>query len=184
MRFSILAGAILAFLLSPVAEAAVQFSFQEAGGNVVGTVSGSLDLTGATMLGVPGGSQFTSPGAINPFFGAAGFGSGLDTYSSSSVSFGINLMTTADSSSGAGFGVSSGRVFVPGGYAGEALTGTVSFINADFASLGVTPGTYVISLPDDTVTVSFGSAVVPLPATLPLLLGAVGLSLAAARRRA
>jgi hypothetical protein len=40
-------------------------------------------------------------------------------------------------------------------------------------------------LPNDAVTVRFGpAAVVPLPATLPLLLGGLGLAVAATRKRA
>ena len=46
---------------------------------------------------------------------------------------------------GQGFGI--GLLFVPQGYvSGAALSDSMTFNNATFASLGVTPGTYVVDV--------------------------------------
>jgi hypothetical protein len=79
-------------------------------------------------------------------------------------------------------------VGVPNGYAsGSALSGSLIFQEASFASLGIDPGSYVYELEGspDRVTLRFGNSVapIPVPAALPLLLGALGLGFAALRRR-
>jgi hypothetical protein len=102
-------------------------------------------------------------------------------------SFGDGLLRTATSAAGSLFVIIGADTYVgvPQGYAGEALAGTVTFAGATFDSLGITPGEYVFSLPKDTVTLRFApTAVIPLPASLPLLLGALGAAAFAARSRA
>jgi hypothetical protein len=165
------------------ASASVLWSFQEIGGNVVGTLSGSLDITDADLLGQP-----TSGGSlIYPLVGgifAANLSSPLDQYSIAGPSgFGGGLTTYPDSITGSAFGLDGAlvSVYVPRDYSsGTALSGTMIFESKTLADLGVVPvpGTYVWTLPHDTITVKFGVAATPLPATLPLFasgLGAMGL---------
>ena len=181
-------------LVAPASNAAVLFSFEEAGGDVVGSFSGALDLTGAEHLFL----SFTSGGgAIDPSRAiATAFGSddvtGLDAYQLSfrPSSFGSGGYTPGDAN-GSVFGLDnrSGLLFVPFGYAGGALSGSVSFAGATFASLGINPGEYLFSIPNDTITLSFGGEgggsvnPIPLPAALPLLIGALGLAGVFLRRR-
>jgi hypothetical protein len=58
----------------------------------------------------------------------------------------------------------------------------MTFSGMTFASMGITPrSNIVVSLPNDTIT--FVVADVPAPATLPLMLGGIGLLAGVARRR-
>lgn len=112
----------------------------------------------------------------------------LDLYAgiSGPASFGTGGSTAATATTGSPFFLLSNATVVglPEDYVGEALQSAVTFLGASFASIGIVPGDYVYSLPNDTVTLRFDEpAVIPLPATLPLILGALGLTLAVARRR-
>jgi hypothetical protein len=166
------------------APAAVEFVFEEAGGNVVGTLSGSLDLTGATPVG-----DFSSDkGAVLPRFGILSLpGDGLTYAASGPGDFGQGFpIEIASSASGSSFLAQGNLVGVPIGYSsGQSLSGTMTFLGASFVSLGIDPGTYAYTLQgsNDTVTLRFGTTVVPLPAALPLMLGALGLAFAAVHRR-
>ncbi len=74
---------------------------------------------------------------------------------------------------GMGFG---GELAIATGYmSGDALSGSHTFAGQTFASLGITPGSYDYVLPSDTITLNFAATPVPLPASLLLLLGALGL---------
>lgn len=181
-KFSAATGILCCFLIAGSAQAAVLFSFEETGGDVVGTLSGSLDLEGATPFGpspipldvIRPNAGFVSvsggAGARYAILGPAIFGTG-------SAVFGVG--------DGDAFSVNGGfqAISVPDGYGGGQLNSTLTFAGTTLALLGITPGEYVYSLPNDTVTLRFNAAVIPLPATLPLLLGALGLGLAALRRR-
>lgn len=174
---------ILAFNSAIPASAAVIVSFQDSGSDVVATASGSLDLTGLTF-------QITAP--ISPqVSGAAFFALGptafVAVYSgvTGPASFGSALDTTANSGSGDAFGVlfNTGELLVPESYvSGAALSSSAQWNGESVASLGLTPGTYIYALPDDSITVQIGSSV-PEPATL-WMLGLGCAVLLAARRRA
>ena len=41
-------------------------------------------------------------------------------------------------------------IFVPGSYSSGDLSGTATWLNETFASLGLTPGVYTFALPEDT----------------------------------
>ena len=87
----------------------------------------------------------------------------------------------ADSGSGNYVGVGNVFLRVPSHYISDAaLLDTATYDNATFASLGVTPGTYVWIWGDGTGNQSFTLEIgsTPLPATLPLFAtgrGALGL---------
>ena len=190
----IAAGALCLLLVAAPASASVLWEFDQVGSDVVGTFSGSLDLSNAPF-------NFSGPqnslGYIQPYNtslsgggNVSGAGGTFDSYllSSGPASFGFGTSTIfASSSTGSLFaiqgpGTSSccgtpipGKVYVPEGYGlfslSGPLSGTVTFAGATFSSLGITPGDYVYSLPNDTITLSF---VTPLPAALPLFLSGLG----------
>ena len=67
-----------------------------------------------------------------------------------------------------------GFLTVYSGYvSGTALSGTTTFANQTFASLGLTAGTYTYGIPNDTLTVEIPT--VPEPAAWALMLVGVGL---------
>lgn len=187
IKTTVAAGALALSLMAGSASATVLFAFEETGGNVVGTFSGSLDLTDA----VAAGSE-SLVGGLDPSRAVAALAGVVDSYLAlGPTDFGPGLLALGMAAGDAIWLVGEGsidanaRIGVPSGYAsGGALAGTLMFPGESFASLGVTPGAYVYSLPNDTVTVHFEPAAVPLPAALPLLLGALGFMFAAARRHA
>ncbi len=80
-----------------------------------------------------------------------------------------------------------GFLFVPVGYvSGAALSDSMTFNNATFASLGVTPGTYVWTWgtgANQNFTLQIGGAAVPDGGSTVSLLGCALLGLAALRRK-
>ena len=182
-----LAAIALGFLAcTGTAQAAAVMSFEQVGADVVGTLSGSLDLTGMTSAGL-----YTAANPyIDPSQGVFGTGAGgayQDGYLQqvSGAAFGAGGPTVATATSGDAvflWGLGT-NLWLPDGYAsGDALSGTVTFGGSSFTSLGVDPGDHVFTLASgDTLTVSFNTTV-PEPGDLALV--ALGLSaLGLARRR-
>jgi len=155
-------GIVLGWLLSvQPAEAGYTVTLQQVGPDVVATGSGAIDLTGLTFV------QYT--GLLNPEIGPRGgegqlggivtgpTSSSVDRYfdnetSSGPTSFGSGGLTLASSGSGhmvgtstTCFGAECGRfIFVPRGYvSGTFLSNSATWSGKTFATLGVTPGTYV-----------------------------------------
>jgi hypothetical protein len=168
---------VILLLVVGSAQAAVIVTAVETGGNVVlSSAGGSLDLTGLTFV-----MSFTDvSGSIHPSNGQVYLDDGvgpLDTYSGSisgPLSFGGGAFTHASSGSGDSFGLrpGTGIVWVPGGYvSGSALSGTSTWSGTTFASLGMNPGTYVWTLPNDTFTLN----IVPIPAAVWLFGSGLGL---------
>ncbi len=177
-------GATLA-LAGQATHAAVLYQLDEVGADVVGTVSGSLDLTGLSYIITT--AFITS--YVDPTVGDSVItGPAADLYSGVTVAFatyGTGGLTTTTIESGDVFRIGKSNLAVPANYtSGAALASSVTFQNSSFASLGMTVGSYVYTLPNDTVTLRIGSpAIIPLPATLPALLGALGVGLILGRRR-
>ena len=156
------------------ARADLTITFTEVGPDVVATATGSLDLTGLTYAG----PSYTF-GVVAPFVSSAGVGpvasSLADIYTgaiSGPSSFGTGGAALASSGTGdrvflyplgSQVGVTTGYV------SGGSLSGSSTFANQSFASLGLTAGTYVYTLPSNKITVQVGPAAVPEPATTALL---------------
>jgi hypothetical protein len=175
------------FCVRPVQ--AYTITLEELGSNVVATGSGPLDLTGLSF-DFP---SFQSAG-INPNGAVIVTGSSgpADFYTgfTGPTSFGSGSTTAASSSSGPLVGIAgvNGFLMVPQGYAsGDPLSDSATYTGATFASLGVTPGTYVwtwgTGLENQNFTLIIGGAGVPDGGSTVSLLGCALLGLAALRRK-
>ena len=126
---------------------------QQVGPNVVATGSGPLDLTGLSFQfntglfpgltpSLPAAGTGPTPSALTdayeytaPFAGPTNFGPGTGNGPNSGFGDPVGIFTP-------NFG--NGFLFVPVGYvSNNPLSDSMFFNNATFASLGVTPGTYV-----------------------------------------
>jgi hypothetical protein len=147
------------------ASSGLVFTLEEIGGDVFGTLSGSLDLADAVRGKTSGLSAIGA--RINPPFPFISTGSpegiSVDSYLLSSAPvFGpgeasSDTLTFASMFTGDFFSLSSEfdggdpalvpTALVPEGYAnGTALSASMFFADATFESLGITPGTYVYPL--------------------------------------
>ena len=197
LPLGLVASAAVALLVPAAANATPYVvTLVQQGSNVVATGSGAFDLTGLTLAG--GGTSVASQVGANQGFIAIGPTlTTLDVYTgySGPTSFGTGTNTAATTTSGEDFagifpvGYSAPYLLVRTGYASEdALFGTATYNNASFASLGVTPGTYVWTWgtgADQSFTLDIASvASVPEPASLGMFgLGVLLLGAFAERRR-
>jgi hypothetical protein len=184
-------GIAVTLLFSVQPAQAYSVTLQQVGSNVVATGSGTFNLTGLTFLnsanvngiGVNANSGIISTGPTgsvnvdlyNGFTGPTSFGSG-----------GAFFANTGNGDFVAIQGLVGGQLIVPQGYSGAALSDSMTFNNATFASLGVTPGTYVWSWgrgENQNFTLVIGGAGVPDGGTTVSLLGCALLGLAALRRK-
>lgn len=184
---SLIAGTLSLIVCASSAQAAATMSFQEVGGNVVGTLSGSLNLSGMTFTsGWISNAIGVSP--VEGLFGTGAIGSMQDGYLDQIAggAWGPGGVILASSTTGdAVFMDGAGDdLWLPTGYvSGSALSGTLTFVGASFASLGATPGNHVYTLSSgDTLTVSVGAAV-PEPGSLALALMSMSLLGLSVRRR-
>jgi len=166
-------GVTFLFSVQPVQ--AYTVTLQQVGANVVANGSGAINLTGLTFAS--GG--FVQTGGMGPSIAllVVADGIGLSRYTgfSGPSSFGPGITIINDSSdSGDSVGIVGpafflGRsIFLPAGYvSGTALSDSSTYNAATFASLGVTPGTYVwtwgTGLPNQNFTLQIGSLGVPPP---------------------
>jgi hypothetical protein len=167
-------------------------TLEQIGSNVVANGSGAINLTGLSFLasGTQGGAILQPPiGAIvtgTTDSANVTFFSGF----SGPTSFGSGNGDIASSGSGDRVGIVGlfGQLSVPDGYvSGAALLSSATWNNATFASLGVTPGTYLWSwgtgLPNQNFTLIIGGVGVPDGGSTVSLLGFALLGLAALRRK-
>ena len=168
--------------LGSQARASYIVTFSEVGLNVVANGSGSIDTTGLT----PAGSFFDPTGFIIPANAleiTQPENTGGQEWSgiTGPTSFGSGGQTNASSGSGDVVGVAGagGAVLgLPSGYvSGAPLSSTSTWDNATFASLGLTPGTYVWTWTGGTDDDSYEVVIGAVPEPSPLLLTALGLAL-------
>jgi hypothetical protein len=181
---------LLALVLSVFthqANASAIITIVESGGNVVTSGAGTLDLTGLEFRSVVEGSG----GFINGSIGIVRTGDRGDVFGPDPVSWDTYTGITGPSSFGSGgpegssvgngtgdsFGVYGGNlvdpyIYAPEGYvSGSALSGSMTYFGETFASLGLTEGTYVWVLPNDTLTLN----IVPIPTAVWLFGSGLGL---------
>ena len=169
---------------------AYSVTLEQVGSDVVATGSGPLDLTGLTLVV----TYASLPAQIFPVLGqiVTGSGGATDGYQGSisgPTSFGGVFFTFASSGSGDSVGIfrDTSTLLVPSGYvSGNALSDSATYNNATFASLGVTPGTYVWTWgagANQNFTLVIGAAGVPDGGTTVSLLGFGLLGLTALRRK-
>ena len=194
VRCSLIFTAVTASLFSVRPAEAYTVTLQQMGANVVANGSGAINLTGLTFFlpcidytariwagggviitGPPGGSGDVD--LYTGFTGPTSFGSGFFFFPNT----GSGDIVGIDAQ---GFG---GLLAVPPGYlSGAALSDSMTFNNATFASLGVTPGTYVWTWgarANQNFTLVIGGAGVPDAGSTVSLLGCALLGLAAVRRK-
>jgi hypothetical protein len=168
------------------AAAGVIFTINQVGPDVVITGNGSYNLTGATLVGT--GSQDGFVGGASGAFAVGGPFGPVDLYALTTnpglVSTGPFVNGTPDV--GDRFGLDTvnfgGFLTVPRFYtSGTPLSGSTRFANRTLAGLGLTPGTYVYGIPNDTLTVRVNP--VPEPLSVAVFGGLVTVGGLVARRR-
>jgi len=139
------------------AQAGYTVTLEEIGTDVVATGSRAIDLTGLRFAIGSGASPMIDPNAghnppgdQNPLIFTGPTSSSVDWYflPMRPMSFGSGGLTFASSGSGDMVGIFrtifGDYLVVPAGYvSGTALSDSATYNNATFATLGVTPGTYV-----------------------------------------
>jgi hypothetical protein len=164
-RTFLVCGGLLA-LVTTTARAALTINIQQVGLDVVATSSGSLNLSGLNLylqngstsidfmipssgyiaVGTPGSST-----VYNGFTTSGSMGSGGDFTVASSYSGDLTAPDKGD-----------GYLFLPHNYvSGTAISGSATWSNTDFATLGLTAGSsLVFSWASDSVSVN---VVTPVP---------------------
>jgi hypothetical protein len=187
IRCSLMFIAVTGSLVSIQPAQAYTVTLEEVGSDVVANGGGAIDLTGLSFLfggiAIPNISPNTASLSV-------GQSASVDAYSAISgpASFGSGGFTFANGGSGDAVGVQGLLLLVPQGYvSGIALSDSMTFNNATFASLGVTPGTYEwtwgTGLPNQNFTLVIGGAGVPDGGSTVSLLGFALLGLTALRRK-
>jgi hypothetical protein len=186
MRQALAAIAIAAaFLVCRPAQAIVDISVAEIGGDVVFDASGSLDITGFSVNTVLTGSY----GGIDPsaayFFviPAAGFTTEDVGSLASFAPFGT-IGSVLGVPSGSIFGIGAGNLNLPAGYSSfDPIASSLIIPGHTFASLGLIAGVYNSGLLPSGDFVRLTISAIPVPATLPLLAAGFCLIGLATRKR-
>ena len=174
---------------------AYKVTLREVGANVVANGTGAINLTGLAFFG-PGSFFITtlvpSLGRISTGPPPSGLGS-VDVYRvfSGPANFGSggqhNATESLSSGNFVGIQASVDELFVPHGYiSNSALSSSATWTGATFASLGVTPGTYVWTWgvgANQRFTLIIGGAGVPDGGSTVSFLGFSSFGLAALRRK-
>ena len=194
VRCSLIFTAVTASLFSVQPAQAYTVTLEEVGSNVVANGSGAINLTGLTLNpGFVGGVGIQAD--VAEIITGQPAPAGVDAYRGlmGPMSFGPGDFFAPNTGSGDLVGIvgnflGAGLLFVPQAYvSGAALSNSMTFNNATFAGLGVTPGTYVWSwgtgLPNQNFTLIIGGVGVPDGGSTVSLLGFGLLGLAVLRRK-
>ena len=189
----ILFGIAVTSLFSVQPVQAFTITMEQVGSNVVANGSGAINLTGLTFDGSGSGGAadvFASSGGIsigatvdttlyNGFTGPTSFGSGGVHFANTSSGDFVTIFAS-------GFffqDISLPRTYV----SNAALSDSMTFNSATFATLGVIPGTYTwtwgTGLPNQNFTLVIGRATVPDGGTTVSLFGFALFGLTALRRK-
>ncbi len=178
LAVTIIGGGLISGLTTQKADAAILVRGVETGaGDVVFTLSGSLDVTGLTPNST---NSITGSSRIRPNRGIVRFNptasTSTDVYRNLldnplALIFGDDGTTQADSfSSGDFFFLRADNdntpVRLPAGYSGGSLSGTMTFSGEDFDSLGINPGTYTSGFNSGADTITYQFQEVPEPITI------------------
>jgi hypothetical protein len=199
MRLSVLIGACALFATTAAAQASpyaytdfYTVMLEEVGSNVVANGSGDIGIDGLGVSNVN-----SSPGVQPnlPYIEVGG--SSMDYVVTANIagptSFGSGAYTPPSSSTGATVGIYDNQYIIfPTFYASDTFTSqSMIFSNANFATLGVTPGTYqwtwISGGGSEITTFTLEIGQTPIPAALPLFatgLGALGLLGSRRKRKA
>jgi protein with PEP-CTERM/exosortase system signal len=175
---------------------AYSVTLQQVGSNVVASGSGPINLTGLTFFlpGIDFTARIRAGGGVI-ITGPPGGSGDVDIYTgfTGPTIFGSGFFFFPNTGSGDIVGIDAqssfgGLLAVPPGYiSGTALSDSMTFNNATFASLGVTPGTYVwtwgTGLENQNFTLIIEGAGVPDGGSTVSLLGCALLGLVALRRK-
>ncbi len=170
--------AVTALFSTRPAQAGYIVTLEQVGSDVVATGSGADDLTGLTLRV----SGTLAPGVITANIGIIQIGGSLDnpfidqyTGITGPTSFGSGGTFEANTNSGDFVGIfgRTGNIDVPHGYVSNTpLSDRMTFNNATFSSLGVTPGTYEwtwgTGLPNQNFTLIIGGGT-PTPPPLAII---------------
>ena len=168
---------LLVALFSTIAplRAGIVINMVESGSNVVATISGSIgSLAGATL------DQTSAPGLNFTGLRAdadALFGFSDGTFSSDYNNYFIPIFpsnfgpssayfaaTSSSASANMFFRESPAQMWIDQNYTlGTPVTGTLTWANKSFATLGVTEGSYLWSWTGDSVTLNIGASPAPVP---------------------
>ena len=188
MKLKTAALAMAFALAAGVAQAATfTTNFWQAGSDVQASGQGAFDLDGMTPIG-DGMSEHRIWSVLGFFlFGTQDFMAYGSTFSGPGIfGNGGEVQATQWNGDSAGLWVEQGFFYVPLGYvSGSALSNAATWANTTLADLGLSTGTYSYTFGTNTYNVIVGDAsvpTVPVPATLPLVLAALG-GLALLRRR-
>jgi VPDSG-CTERM motif len=171
-------------------------TLEQMGANVVANGSGAINLTGLSFIEEGSIDPFINPHVAFIVTGQTGSGSTYDGFTGPTT-FGNGVITLPNTSSGDLVGISNSStpfpfLLVPQGYVSNtALSDSMTFNNATFASLGLTPGTYVwtwgTGLANQNFTLQIRSLGVPPPVpdggTTVSLLGFALIGLASLRHK-
>lgn len=177
---------VVVFAIPFTAQASVLIKGSKALGFYEFSYSGQLDLTGMALIGQvsgPGQSVFPAAGEFQSFVGV------LDVYGPAIFGGSFGSGGPSDSFSGTTFGGDfavflGGTIGVPSGYqSNDPISGQILFCcGVGTQNLGLSPGNHLVALLPSGDEIRL-IAPVPLPATLPVLLGAFG-AIGLLRRRA
>jgi VPDSG-CTERM motif len=157
------------FFVQPVQ--AYTVTLQQVGSNVVANGSGAINLTGLPINPITVSANSILIARRGDISTGPTFLSTVDIYAAvltGSPNFGSGREVFPDTGSGdlVGISIDQALLFVPQGYVSNAaLSDSMTFNNATFASLGVTPGTYVwtwgTGQANQNFTLQIGSVGVP-----------------------